>query len=189
MRSACAKIVAVAPVVPVIIIISCSPALPAPVMFVLDHASQFVPQPGGLLAQVEPGTPIDDLQRLDDCWAQVRLRASGAPGNMTVFQFDGRNGSYTVWETGGPEGDIQLGSRESGRFDIVEAGMLRLSATAGAGRDLLGQWYEWTREVPVEQLYLATIDGNGMLLVNTEHPDSSFDSVDHLYTRFECPRP
>lgn len=176
---------------------------PAVLQYVQDNVGEFLSDPNEPLANVAPGTVIDDLSAIDGCWGALFTAEVGPYAFFVAYHFDVENGVFSRYSTlafsnGAAFLRFHLVSVEEGPFAFVGDNALiltdehLLSNYDMVNNQITGTLVEIERDPnspPVQRDALVTLDGERMLLfIDVAAPeDVTSDSDVLVFQRFECP--
>ena len=167
--------------------------IPAPLAFVAGNEGMFTPSGDDPLANVAPGTVIDDLSQLDGCWGLSQPEPS-AEIPVELHQahiFDRESGEYALWSLQKAFfGSVTILSGGTGTFSVDSDNRITVTTTktfsySPETRRL--EEKEVVGEPPSE--WAATLDGDWLRIrfgAANDNEDQREDSFE-TFRRFDCP--
>ena len=177
--------------------------VPVAVQTVLADRAAFEPGADDPLAQVEPGTVMDDLAVLDGCWGTVFTSSDFTinVGFFVVYQFDNTAGTFTRWSgMANAAGELwplmPLLSVETGSFTVEGPAAIVLTdehmytnidPVTSQVSDTL---YEvGALAVPMDRPVIVTLSDDSMLLYIDVETVDDIDPTEQrpIFYKFDCP--
>jgi hypothetical protein len=173
--------------------------LPAALQAIVDDPNSFAPSPEDPLADVTPGTVIDDLSGLTGCWGwfeQALCPLSGRPltAFYEVYRFGTDSGTVSRWVyTSGVAAIPPVVTVDEGGFTVIGDGRIEIQLDRYTIIDMrTGIGREFT-ELPEEigtLEKLITLAGDQLLIADPSYVDEGTGQpAGRIFTRFDCPGP
>jgi hypothetical protein len=170
---------------------------PAELQAVINDPNAFVPPSDDPLADVTPGTVVDDLSNLTGCWGWFEAATyspSGSP--LTTFyevcQFDADIGTADRWVFTPSFLLIPpILAVDQGSFSVVDDGRIEIrldhytviDMRTGIGREFT----DLPEQIAVFER-LVTLDGDQLLIADPYYVDEETgEPIGRIFTRFDCP--
>lgn len=171
--------------------------LPPELQIVVDDPNGFTAQPDDPLADVTPGTLIDDLSGLTGCWgafeeAEYSLGGTPLTAFYEVYQFDADAGTADRWV-------FTLGfflvppvvAVDEGTFSILDDGRIEIRVDRYTVVDMrtgVGRQFSDLPDVIAVLEKLVTLDGDQVLIAVPYYLDEETgEPLGQIFKRFDCP--
>jgi len=171
--------------------------LPSELQIVVDDPNDFTPPADDPLANLTPGTAVDDLSNLTGCWGwfEAAEPAVGGPatGFYEVYQFDADAGIANRWVFTPPFLAIPpIVATDEGSFTPHDDGRIEIRLDRYTIIDMrTGLGWEFT-ELPDDIAVfdrLVTLDGDQLLVGDPAYVDEETgEPIGRIFARFDCPQ-
>jgi hypothetical protein len=171
--------------------------LPAELQLVADDPNTFAAPQDDPLADLTPGTAVDDLSGLTGCWGSfepAEYSLGGAPTGpiYEVYQFDADDGTVSRWVSTPAFLVIPpVVAIDAGTFSILGEGQIEIHTTRYTVIDMrtgLGREFTDLPEAAATAEKLVTLSGDQLLIAVPYYVDEATgEPLGRIFSRFDCP--